>query len=371
MLALNSDISTRHDHMDTVLAIRHVNEGGGVLGRPVEGVSADATPDPLVAVEVARRLIDEHGVHAIVGPNASSAALPIAETVVGPAGIPTISPSTTSPKLTKVNDNDYFFRAALSDAAQCPVLARLTRKRGLENVGLIYRDDAYGQGLAVSFEESWDGTIRAVPVNAAQLTYLPELRQSASEGAQALVVITFEAQALAIVRESIDEGIYDQFLFSDAAKRLSLATEIGGGLLGGMYGTGSAPAPDNEATAEWEKVFINEYGSLPVLAYVKETYDATIALALAAQAAGSLDGAAIRDHLRKVAGPPGQTVLGTPEGVADGLGLLSEDRDIDYDGAASTLDWDEYGDLRLGYIGTWRFTEDEHIEDLDTFFYEN
>ena len=29
------------------------------------------------------------------------------------------------------------------------------------------------------------------------------------------------------------------------------------------------------------------------------------------------------------------------------------------------------GDLRLGCIGTWRFTEDEHIEDLDTFFYEN
>ena len=41
------------------------------------------------------------------------------------------------------------------------------------------------------------------------------------------------------------------------------------------------------------------------------------------------------------------------------------------DGAASTLDWDENGDLRRGYIGVWRFTSDERIEELDTVFYEN
>ena len=57
------------------LAIRHVNEGGGVLGIPVEGVAADATRDPAVAVEAARRLVEVEGVHAIVGPNASAASL--------------------------------------------------------------------------------------------------------------------------------------------------------------------------------------------------------------------------------------------------------------------------------------------------------
>ena len=67
------------------LAIMHVNEGGGVLGQPVESVVADATRDPLVAVREARRLIEVAGAHAIVGPNASAAALPIAETVSGPS----------------------------------------------------------------------------------------------------------------------------------------------------------------------------------------------------------------------------------------------------------------------------------------------
>ena len=83
------------------------------------------------------------------------------------------------------------------------------------------------------------------------------------------------------------------------------------------------------------------------------------------------EGAAIRDHLRLIAGPPGRTVPGTPSGVAEGLSLLAEGRDVDFDGAASTLDWAENGDLRRGHIGTWRFTSDERIEELDTVAYGN
>ena len=137
-------------------------------------------------------------------------------------------------------------------------------------------------------------------------------------------ILAFEGQALSIVREAIDGGVYSRFVFGDAAKRVSLVREIGGEKLGGMYGTAGASAPDNTATADWEASFIAEHGELPVLAYVKETYDATAALALAAQAAGSVAGAATRDHLREIAGPPGQIVPGTPTGVADGLSLLAE-----------------------------------------------
>ena len=353
------------------LAVQHINEGGGVLGIPVESVVADATQDPSVAVAVARRLVEVEGVHALVGPNASSAALPISQSISGTLGIPTISPSATSPQLSDVEDSGYFFRTALSDAAQGPVLARVTRDRGFDNVGLIYQNDAYGQGLAATFEESWDGTLRVVSVDTSQTSYLSELAQSADSGAQTLVVIAFEGQALSIVREAIDEGVYTQFVFGDAAKRESLVREIGGEKLGGMYGTAGASPPDNTATAEWEAAFIAEYGELPVLAYVKETYDAVIALALAAQAAGSVDGAAIRDHLREIAGPPGRTVPGTPTGIADGLSLLAQQHEIDFDGASGTLDWDDNGDLRRGHIGTWRFTSDERIEELDAVFYEN
>ncbi|MXY59203.1 MAG: ABC transporter substrate-binding protein [Chloroflexi bacterium] len=352
------------------LAIQHVNEAGGVLGMSVEGVEADSTRNPQLGVEAARHLVEAEGVHAIVGPTASAVSLPVAETVTGPAGVPTISPSATSPQLTAAADDDYFFRTALSDTAQGPVLARVTAERGFDNVGLVYIDDPYGQGLALSFQESWDGTLHAVAVDPNQTVHLAELRESAGAGAQALVVITFEQQALSIVREALEAGIYSQFTFGDAAKRRSLVTEIGGERLGGMHGTAGAPAPDNDATAVWEASFEAEYGTLPRSTYVKETYDATIALALAAQAAGSLDGAAIRDQLRAIGSPPGEVVMGTPQGVADGLRLLADGRQIDYEGAANSLDWDENGDLLRGYIGTWRYTLDGRIEELDTILFQ-
>ena len=131
-----------------------------------------------------------------------------------------------------------------------------------------------------------------------------------------------------------------------------------------MYGTGPATAPGNTASAAWDTAYVAEFGTLSVLAYVKETYDATVALALAAQAAGSGNGAAIRDRLRAVASRPGTVVSAGPQGVADALRILAQGGEIDYAGAASSMDWDGNGDLRRGHIGIRRFTGNERIEDI-------
>lgn len=351
------------------LAIQHVNEAGGVLGMPVIGVAADATGDPDTAVEEATRLIDEEGVHAIVGPNASSASLPVAERVSAAHRIPAVSPSATSPLLTDVHDDGYFFRTALSDVAQGPILADVTRRQGFNNIGLIYQDDAYGAGLADAFAASWGGELRSVDVEATEADLAAALEESAQGGAQALVVIGFEGLAIELVRQAIDGGVYRQFVFADSAKRLSLVEEIGAVRMAGMYGTGSAHAPHSDATESWDNAYIAAYGELPVLAYVKETYDATVAIALAAQAAGSVDGEAIRSQLRTIAMPPGETIPGTPDGIANALKQLADGRDIDYEGTSGIFEWDEHGDVRRGYIGVWRFTADGLIEDLESIPY--
>ncbi len=346
------------------LAIKHVNEGGGVFGLPVSAAIGDTTADPEKAVAAARHLVEVEGVHAIVGPNASASALPIAERMIGPAGIPTISFSATSPELTGVADGDFLFRTALSDISQGPVLARVARERGFDNVGLVYVDDAWGRGLSGAFETAWDGPVKAVPVDRGQTEFLSALRESASADAQALVVIAFESAALAMVREAIDHGLYDNFVFGDAAKRPSLVRSLGGDRLGDMYGTGPASAPASAASAAWEAAYLAEYGALPVLSYVKEAYDATVALALAAQAAGRTDGTTIRNRLRAVGGSPGTVVIAGPRGVAEGLRILADGGEIDYEGASGSVDWDENGDLRRGHIGIWRFTGDERIEEV-------
>ena len=278
---------------------------------------------------------------------------------------PPISFSATSPELTAVADNDFLFRTALSDVSQGPVLAHLARERGFGNVGLLHVDDPWGRGLAGAFEAAWDGPVKAVlggprsdrlPDRAARVR---ERGRSGSGGDRLR-----DGRPDHGPRGDRPAAFTTTSSSATAPSGRSLVRSLGGARLGNMYGTGSASAPESEASAAWEAAYVAEYGALPVLAYVKEAYDATVALALAAQAASRLDGAEIRDRLRAVCSSPGTVVNAGPSGVADALRILANGGEIDYEGASGSIDWDGNGDLRSGHIGVWRFTEDERIEEM-------
>ena len=99
---------------------------------------------------------------------------------------------------------------------------------------------------------------------------------------------------------------------------------------------------------------------------MKQTYDATVALALAAQAAGSLEGTAIRNQLRTIGTPPGELVIAEASSIANGLRILADGGAINYEGAAMPLDWDENGDLATGFVAVWQFTPAGTIEVIRT-----
>jgi len=100
------------------MAIREVNASGLFLrGTRVEAVRADSTcVDAAAATAAAQRLITAERVSAIVGADCSGATTAVLQNVAVPRGTLMISPSSTSPALTAVRDNDLFFRTAPSDA---------------------------------------------------------------------------------------------------------------------------------------------------------------------------------------------------------------------------------------------------------------
>ena len=343
------------------LAIQHVNDAGGVNGRDVVLVTGDTQVDPNIGVEEARRLVEVEGVHAIVGPLSSSVTIAVAESVTGGAGVPTISPSATSPSVTVVEDDGFLFRSTISDAAQAPVLAELVSTIGVDNVAVLYLNDAYGQGLADGFAASFTGTATLVSHEDGQPSYLAELQQAARGGAQHLVAISFPAQAKVYIREALENGLFERFVFVDGTKSEDLVEAIGAEFLEGSPGTAPA-SPDTEASQAWNQAYIAAFGDLPSLPFVREAYDATIAIALAAEAAGSLEGAALRDALVSVASPPGLTVLPGAAGVAAGLEAVRDGNDVNYEGAATTLDWNADGDVTTGYVGIWAYVGGAIVE---------
>ena len=344
------------------LAIEHINAAGGVLGQPVELVTGDTRVDTVQGVEEARRLVEVEGVHAIVGPLSSTVTIAVAESVTGPAGVPTISPSATSPSITVADDNGYLFRSTISDAAQGVALADLASDEGYDNVAVLFRNDAYGQGLADAFEAAFDGTVTSASIEQGATSYLSELRAAADGGATVLIAIAFPAEALIFIRESLEHSIFSEFLFVDGTKSQDLIDGIGEEFLNGSKGTAPGGGPANAATRAWDAAYIDAYGELPALPFVREAYDAVIAIALAAELAGSTDGAAIRDALPRVAAPGGDDVIPGPEGIAIAMAAVGDGDDVNYEGAATTLDWNAAGDVLTGFIQIWQYSDGEPVE---------
>ena len=282
--------------------------------------------------------------------------------MAAPAGVPVVSPASTSPLFSTADDDGFLFRTTLSDVGQGEVLAGLARDQGFANVGVLYVDNPYGRGMAEVFEGAFAGDSLAVSFAYGQTSYLPQLREAASRGAQALVAIAYPRQASVFVREAIESGLFRQFLFVDGTKSPDLIAAVGAERLEGMRGTAPTGGPETPSTRAWDAAYVAEHGAPPSLPFVREGYDAAIALMLAAEAAGSTDGRAIRDRLADVAGPDGEIVIAGADGVARALALVRDGVDVNYEGAGSSVDWNADGDVVRGWVGIWEYRDGGIVE---------
>jgi ABC-type branched-subunit amino acid transport system substrate-binding protein len=346
------------------LALKQINAAGGVLGKPVELIKADAGTDPNKAVAAANQLVSVQGVQAIVGCLSSGVTIAVAEGVAVPNKIVMISPASTSPGLTAVKDNDFLFRTLLSDAAQGVVLADWAWEQGYKKVATFYTNNAYGKGLSDQFVSSFlakGGTVTAaVSHEQQQPSYLSELQKAVAGNPEVLVAISYPAEGSVYIKEAIENNLIKKFLFVDGTKSADIIKAVGATALEGTTGTSLSAVENAAATTSFDADYKAEYGKdVPALPYVRESYDAVVAIALAAEAAQSTDPSKIRDQLREVAGPPGQKIGAGADGVKQALQAVRAGTDIDFDGAANSDNFDANGDVLTGAIEIFRITGGE------------
>ncbi len=127
------------------LAIKEINEAGGVLGQPVVWRDGNDFTDPQKALTtVAKHKAD--GVHVIIGPSGSAISLKVLPEVIK-GGMILFSPSATAAALSNVEDGGMYFRTAPSDILQARALADVMLRDGVKKICVIAIDDAYGDGL--------------------------------------------------------------------------------------------------------------------------------------------------------------------------------------------------------------------------------
>jgi len=346
------------------LAAKHVNDAGGVLGGQVQILQGDTQTDPDVGVAEALRLIDTEGVTVIVGAAASGVTVPVAENATVPRGVLQISPSSSSPAITTLADNDLLFRTTLSDSVQGRVLAKLARERGYQTASTLYLNNPYGEGISDIFAEELETRggelLAAVPHELGQPSYLTELQAATAGNPDVLAAISYPNEAIVYLTEAIQNGLINQFLFVDGTKSQDIidavCTAVGAGCLDGMYGTAQGWL-DTPAALAFDAAYEAEYGEPPPI-YARATYDAVILAALAAEAAGSSDSSLIRDALRGVAGPGGEVVGLADGGIGHALDVVGLGQDVNYEGASGCVDLDVNGDVTCGAMEIWRIEND-------------
>jgi len=138
------------------MLFNEINAKGGVLGKNLEVIGYDTKGDPQEAVNIARKLTTQDKVVAILGPNASGDAIPIAP-VLEQAKVANIATAATNPKVTVIDGRvkPYNFRVCFIDPYQGAVAAGYAADvLKAKKAAVLYdvRDD-YSQGLTQYFEE--------------------------------------------------------------------------------------------------------------------------------------------------------------------------------------------------------------------------
>jgi len=141
------------DHCRGVdLALKQANEKGiGIPGFKFEILSLDDQHNPAQAVNVAKKLVSNPDVVAVVGHFNSSCTKP-ASAVYHEAGLTQITAASTNPELSK-QGFVTFFRIAATDDVQGPKGAEFAAHQlGAKKIYVIDDKTTYGKGLADEFE---------------------------------------------------------------------------------------------------------------------------------------------------------------------------------------------------------------------------
>lgn len=347
-------------------------EEEGIEGISVELVaSEDSQTQQGPGVEAATKLVQSDDVDVVIGAMASNVTIPIAESVTVPNDVVLISPTSTSPAITDLDDNNLVYRILSSDDLQGVALGDAVIEEFGEgatvNVGA--RNDAFGTALKELFEARFTelgGEVgESLTWNPDAATFDTEAQQLASGEPDGWVIIDFPETFAQFAPSLIRTGSWDpgRTFMTEAMRNADTLNDIGADALSGLRGT-APTSEDAPARAPFDELFTEQAPDQDLTGFEGSSFDATILAFLAAVQAGSSDPTAIAENLASVSGPGGDKY--TFENLGDAITALLNGEEIDYEGAWGPIDFDENGDPGSAIYEVWQF-EDGEITTLTTF----
>nr|WP_073052747.1 ABC transporter substrate-binding protein [Kaistia soli] len=351
------------------MALRDLNDAGGVAGCKIVTDTRDSQSQGTVAVDVATQLVQVKKVPVIIGGIISSVSIPILTSVTAPAKIPQVSPASSSPTLTKLGrdgkTNGVFFRTITSDALQGIAAAKFAVDQGIKKIAIINVNNDFGVNMVNEFATAYKalgGEITSTtPYNEKQSSYQSEVTAALASSPEALYLVSTPVDGATIARAWISQGGPQKFLLNDGMNSAEFIKNVGPEYLNDAYGTSSG----TDATASTD-YFNKEYkafsGLDPASPAADRSYDAGaivgLAIAEASKDTGKADSAGILTSIRKVLDPKGTVIHAGKDEFAKALALIKDGKPIKYEGVIGPVTFDEVGDI-TGPFRLWRIQNGE------------
>ncbi len=336
------------------LAAQEINEAGGVLGQDIEVIVGDSgdTSTNIASQTVDRQL--SQGVDAIVGAASSSVSLTVIDKITS-AGVQQVSPANTSPEFSTYPDKGLYARTAPPDTFQGQVLGDTVAGDGNTTLAILALDDAYGTGLADNVEKAYTaagGSVVSKQIyDPKAASFEAEVSEAKAANPAAIVVIGFD-ETVKIIQEMLKQGVGPNdvpLYLVDGNMSNTAYVDLPKGAMKGTQGT----IPGAQASDEFRQALLDVDPKLKDFTYAPEAYDATILIALAAEAAGNDSGMAIADNIKQVSADGEKCTT-----YADCLKLIKDGKDADYDGQSGPIDLNDVGDPSRAIMGLYTYGED-------------
>jgi branched-chain amino acid transport system substrate-binding protein len=344
------------------IAVQFANEQAAKAGVPIiaKDIGADVQGDPQAALSAARSLVDQ-GASCLIGPSITPESIAIANGVTMHKRV-TIWPTGTSMRLRTIKDEGTIFRTVPPDSLQAVALVdAVIDKLGTAKdklVGVIYRNEPYGEGLAKGFSAAWTakgGKVQGpIVFDPAQATFDSEADQLVANNPDAYVIIdypdTFAKVGAALVRT----GKFDpsKAFVADALAFSTVPSNIPPQAIAGTRGTRGGTPMGTDAyklfDSLWQKAGGVEHFSLDA-----NSFDSTTLCILAAAAARSSNPAAITAKIRDITAPGAAKY--TLTNLDDALKAVWSGQKIDYIGVAGAFEFGENGDPTVSLFDIFEY----------------
>jgi branched-chain amino acid transport system substrate-binding protein len=329
------------------LALQNINDQGGILGGGKLTIeSADGACDATAAANAGDKLINTSQVTAVVGGLCTGETIGAFNGSGKPGNVVFVSPASSAPALTTLDDNDLVFRTTPSDALQGVKMASLLISKGIKDVVVTYVNNDYGKGLNDAFTTAYKadgGTIGAdVAHEDNKADYRAELGQLAGGGSQNLVILAYaNSSGHTLLQQAAEAGDFKAYVGGDGMVGDALTKGIDAKSIEGLIAT-RAGAATGAGTDAFGKL-ASDAKVDPTGTYVPQAYDATFLLSLAIEKNGNGKRDGLSKALRAISSGKGDVIL--PGEWTKAVAAIKAGKDIHYEGAGGKLEFDAHGDV--------------------------